>query len=102
MHRVTAPATSAGRLETDGRTEVDQTEDDQSEADHPAENDVSRRHALISIGKYAAYVTPAMTVLIRGDAALANHPCNPGNGNGNGNGGGNGNGNGGGAPHSCV
>ncbi len=59
-------ASSAGRSETDGRTQTD----------------VSRRHALISIGKYAAYVTPAMTVLIRGDDALAGHKCsssrNPG------------------------
>ena len=53
---------SAGALETDGHTQAD----------------VSRRRALISIGKYAAYVTPAMTVLIRGDAALANHRCNGG------------------------
>jgi len=56
-------ASSAGRSETDGRTQTD----------------VSRRHALISIGKYAAYVTPAMTVLIRGDDALASHSCNAGN-----------------------
>ncbi len=48
-------------------------------ADNLAENEVSRRHALISIGKYAAYVTPAMTVLVRGNAALAGHQCgNPG------------------------
>ena len=86
MLRKTAPATPAGRPETENQTE----------------DGVSRRHALISIGKYAAYVTPAMTVLIRGDAALANHPCDPGGGNGNGNGGGNGNGNGGGPPHSCI
>jgi hypothetical protein len=55
-------ASSAGPPESDGRTQAD----------------VSRRHALMSIGKYAAYVTPAMTVLIRGDAALANHRCNSG------------------------
>ena len=59
MHGKNAPATSAGRPQTD----------------HLAENDVSRRDALIAIGKYAAYVTPAMTVLIRGDTALAGHPC---------------------------
>ncbi len=41
-------------------------------------NDISRRRALISIGKYAAYVTPAMTVLISGHSALANHTCNSG------------------------
>jgi hypothetical protein len=52
-------ASSAGRSETDGHTQAD----------------ISRRNALISIGKYAAYVTPAMTVLIRGDDALANHKC---------------------------
>jgi hypothetical protein len=55
-------ASSARRSETDGHTQAD----------------ISRRNALISIGKYAAYVTPAMTVLIRGEAALANHPCNSG------------------------
>ena len=59
MHHKNAPATSAEQPENDGQ----------------AENDVSRRDALISIGKYAAYVTPAMTVLIRGDTALAGHPC---------------------------
>jgi len=59
MHRNEASRTMAGRPQTD----------------HPTENEVSRRDALISIGKYAAYVTPAMTVLIRGDAALANHKC---------------------------
>jgi hypothetical protein len=58
----------AGRPETDCQTEYD----------------ISRRNALISIGKYAAYVTPAMTVLIRGNTALANHACNGGDdGNGN-------------------
>jgi hypothetical protein len=62
MHRKKASATSAGRPQTD----------------HLLESDVSRRHALISIGKYAAYVTPAMTVLIRGSTALANHSCNGG------------------------
>ena len=70
MHGKSAPAKSAGQLESDGRTEDIQSEADQSE------NDVSRRHALISIGKYAAYVTPAMTVLVRGSTALANHSCN--------------------------
>jgi hypothetical protein len=73
MHRRRASAKSAGR----------------PQADLPAKTDVSRRHALIAIGKYAAYVTPAMTVLIRGDAALAGHQCgkvpNPDN-----------------PPHSCV
>jgi hypothetical protein len=59
MHRRSASATSAERRQ----------------ADNPAENDVSRRHALISIGKYAAYITPAMTVLVRGSTTLANHPC---------------------------
>jgi hypothetical protein len=64
MHRRSASAASAERRQ----------------ADKPAENDVSRRHALISIGKYAAYITPAMTVLVRGNAALAGHQCsNPGN-----------------------
>jgi len=48
------------------------------QSDHSAEN-VSRRHALIAIGKYAAYVTPAMTVLIRGHKGLASHSCNGGN-----------------------
>jgi hypothetical protein len=63
----------AGRPETDCQTEYD----------------ISRRDALISIGKYAAYVTPAMTVLIRGSTALANHACNGGaDGQGN--------------AHSCV
>jgi len=45
----------------------------------PTEYEISRRHALVSIGKYAAYVTPAMTVLLRGSTALANHTCNGGN-----------------------
>ncbi len=62
MHRRSASATSAERRQ----------------AVNPAEIDVSRRYALISIGKYAAYVTPAMTVLIRGEAALASHSCNSG------------------------
>ena len=73
MDRKKALATTAARSEVDGRTEDIQTE-----------NGYSRRDALISIGKYAAYVTPAMTVLIRGNTALANHACNGGNdGNGN-------------------
>jgi hypothetical protein len=55
MHREEGSTTSAGRPQTD----------------HPAENNVSWRNALIPIGKYAAYVTSAMTILIRGDAALA-------------------------------
>ena len=59
MHRKNASATSTGRQKTEDQTE----------------NDINRRDALISIGKYAAYVTPAMTVLIRGDAALATHSC---------------------------
>ena len=62
MRHKNAPATSTGRPQTD----------DQSE------NDVSRRHALIAIGKYVAYVTPAMTVQVRGSTALANHTCNSG------------------------
>ncbi len=63
MHRKSAPATSA----------------ELRQAENTAANEVSRRDALISIGKYAAYVTPAMTVLIRGDTALAGHKCsNPG------------------------
>ncbi len=60
MHDKSAASTE--RSQTEGRAEID----------------VSRRHALISIGKYAAYVTPAMTVLIRGHTALANHSCNAG------------------------
>jgi hypothetical protein len=48
------------------------------QADDRSEYDISRRHALISIGKYAAYVTPAMTVLVRGSSALAAHSCNSG------------------------
>lgn len=64
MNRKFASATSAGRLKADGPTEDNQIEDE-----------FSRRHALISIAKYAAYITPAMTVLIRGDDARANHKC---------------------------
>ena len=78
MQYKTASARSAERLQSG----------DQSEDNH-AENDVSRRQALISIGKYAAYVTPAMTVLVRGSTALANHSCNGGN-------------DGGGHAHSCI
>jgi hypothetical protein len=88
MQRGTAPATSAGRLKTDGRTEDDQCEANQCEDDHSAEIDVSRRDALISIGKYAAFVTPAMTVLIRGDAAPAGHKCGTPNSDN--------------PPHSCI
>jgi hypothetical protein len=73
MHRKSSQATSA-----EGPRTGDQTE-----------SAVSRRHALVSIGKYAAYVTPAMTVLVRGSTALANHSCNSGN-DGQGN------------AHSCV
>jgi len=62
MHGKSGSAESAARSQTEGRTP----------------NEVSRRHALISIGKYAAYVTPAMTVLISGHTALANHSCNSG------------------------
>ena len=62
MHGKSGSAESAARSQTEGRTQ----------------NEVSRRHALISIGKYAAYVTPAMTVLISGHSALANHSCNGG------------------------
>jgi hypothetical protein len=98
MHRGTAPAISAGRLKTDNQGEDNRSEDDRTEADHQAGDDVSRLAALISIGKYAAYVTPATTVLVRGDAALAYYPCNPGGGTGDGPGGGPGAG----PPHSCV
>ena len=63
MHHRTASARSAERPQSGDQTE----------------NDVSRRQALISIGKYAAYVTPAMTVLVRGSTALGNHSCNGGN-----------------------
>ena len=69
MHRETAPATPAERLKPNGQTKDNRTEADQTE------DGVSRRRALIAIGKYAAYVTPAMTVLVRGSTALANHPC---------------------------
>jgi hypothetical protein len=55
-----APGASARRPEPDGQ----------------GEDGISRRNALISIGKYAAYVTPAMTVLVRGSTTLANHSCN--------------------------
>lgn len=62
------PAISAERTKTGGQTESIESDDG-----------VSRRHALISIGKYAAYMTPAMTVLVRGDVAPAGHQCgNPG------------------------
>lgn len=64
LHRDTAFTTLAERPQKTG----DQTE-----------SAVSRRRALISIGKYAAYVTPAMTVLVRGSTVLANHSCNSGN-----------------------
>jgi hypothetical protein len=57
---------------------VSATSAERPQTNYPAENDLSRRRALISIGKYAAYVTPAMTVLVRGSAALANHACNSG------------------------
>ena len=63
-------AKSAGTPETDGRTEDIHSEDIESE------DGVSRRHALISIGKYSAYVAPAMTVLLRGNTALAHNPHN--------------------------
>lgn len=63
MYSKNASATSAGRPQTDFQSEFS----------------VSWRHALISIGKYAAHVTPAMTVLIRGNTVLAGHQCgNPG------------------------
>ncbi|HSM41025.1 MAG TPA: hypothetical protein VK862_09755 [Afifellaceae bacterium] len=35
------------------------------------EVDQDRRRALASMGKFAAYVAPAMTVLIQGDDAMA-------------------------------
>ena len=35
--------------------------------------DVTRRQALISAGRFAAYVAPAMTVLTLGDDAQAHH-----------------------------
>ena len=60
MHSKNALATSAEQPEIDGQREID----------------INRRDALISIGKYAAYVTPAMTVLVRGSTTLAKHSCN--------------------------
>ncbi len=63
MHRSGAPAKDGKRRD----------------AGRAAEDKVSRRHALIAIGKYAAYVTPAMTVLLKGHDAAAAHKCgNPG------------------------
>jgi hypothetical protein len=78
LHHRTASARPEERSQSGDRREIDH-----------AENDVSRRDALISIGKYAAYVTPAMTVLVRGSTSLANHSCNSGD-DGQGN------------AHSCV
>lgn len=67
---------------------VPETSARRPEPDDQGEDGISRRNALISIGKYAAYVTPAMTVLIRGDTGLAGHSCGSPNNNN--------------PPHSCT
>lgn len=48
--------------------------------------DPDRRKALKAIGQFAVYVSPAMTVLLKGDPADANHAGNspPGHGTGQG------------------
>jgi hypothetical protein len=45
--------------------------DNNDEADGVVDHD--RRRALVSMGRFAAYVTPAMTVLIPGDETKAHH-----------------------------
>jgi hypothetical protein len=61
---------------------------EQPQSGNHGEDDVSRRAALISIGKYAAYVAPAMTVLVHGTTTLAGHSCSSPNNNN--------------PPHSCI
>jgi len=48
--------------------------------------DPDRRQALKAVGRFAVYVAPAMTVLLKGDPAGADHNSNshPGHGTGQG------------------
>ncbi len=48
----------------------------------PGPVDPDRRQALKAVGRFAVYVSPAMTVLLKGDPAGADHNpnSNPGHG----------------------
>ena len=50
--------------------------------------DPDRRQALKAVGRFAVYVSPAMTVLLKGDPASAHHKSNQDGGQGGGIGGG--------------